>query len=119
MNYSLIILLLASITAGCAADKLMNKYEQKLQWLETANAQQDAQTALDKLDFRLMAMAQRATVIPGIDGKQSMDYELKCGIKFIDGVSDVVTSDEHLRLMKLAYQYALQYNSIIKTRCEP
>ena len=118
MKYSVFIALLISITTGCAAESLLNKYEQKLQWLETANVQQDAQAALDKKDFRLMAMAQRSTVIPGIDVKQSMEYELKCGIKFMDGVTDVITSDEHLRLMKLAHRYALQYNAIIKTRCQ-
>ena len=119
MKYSIAILLLASITAGCAADKLMNKYEQKLQWVQTANAQEDAQAALAKSDFRLMAMAQRSTVIPGVDAKQGMKYELKCGVKFMDGVTDVIASDEHLRLMKLARSYALQYNAIIKTRCLP
>ena len=119
MKYSFAILLLASIAAGCAADKLMNKYEQKLQWVQTANAQEDAQAALDKKDFRLMAMAQRSTVIPGVDVQQSMKYELRCGVKFMDGVTDVIASDEHLRLMKLAHSYALQYNAIIKTRCQP
>ena len=97
----------------------MNKYEKKLQWVQTANAQDDAQSALAKNDFRLMAMAQRSTVIPGVDVTQSMKYELRCGIKFMDGVTDVITTDEHLRLMKLAHSYALQYNAIIKTRCNP
>ena len=119
MKPALFSLLLIAITTGCASDNLLNKHEQKLQWVQTADAQKDAKAALDQRDFRLMALAQRSTVIPGVDVKQGLKYELRCGIKFVQGVTDVVTSDEHLRLMKLAHSYALKYNAIIKTRCQP
>ena len=119
MKLSLFSLLLIVITSGCASDSLLNKHEQKLQWVQTADAQKDAEAALKKNDFRLMALAQRSTVIPGVDVKQGMKYELRCGVKFVEGVTDIVTSDEHLRLMKLAHSYALQYNAMIKTRCHP
>jgi hypothetical protein len=40
-------------------------------------------------------------------------------VQLIEGVSDVVRSDEHLRLMQKARSYALKYNAIIKTHCQP
>ncbi len=40
-------------------------------------------------------------------------------MQLIEGISDVVRSDEHLRLMQKARSYALKYNAIIKTYCKP
>jgi hypothetical protein len=48
-----------------------------------------------------------------------LKYEEQCGVQLIEGVSDVVRSDEHLRLMQKARSYALQYNAIIKVHCQP
>ena len=97
----------------------LDAYAQKLQWLDAANPQTDAQQALKKGDFRLLGLAARSVNIPGVSKEQSMKYELKCGVQLIDGISDVVRSDEHLRLMQKARSYALKYNAIIKTQCQP
>ena len=79
----------------------------------------DAQQALKKGDFRLLGLATRSVNIPGVTKQDSLKYELKCGVQLIDGISDVIRSDEHLRLMQKARSYALKYNAIIKTRCQP
>ena len=113
----IITLLLATTLNGCAT--AMNNYEQGLQWVETADARADARAALDKNDFRLMAVASRSTVIPGIDPARARQYELHCGVIFMPGVGDTVRSKEQLRLMKKAYEYAGQYNEIVKQRCQP
>ena len=110
-------LLLAVSLNGCAT--AMNKDEQGLLWVETADARADANAALNKNDFRLMAVASRSTVIPGIDPAKARQYELHCGVIFMPGVGDTVRSKEQLRLMKKAYEYAGQYNEIIKQRCIP
>ena len=118
MNRLLLTLLLMITMNGCATSN-PNDYEGMLQWIEKANPQQDAQAALQKGDFRLMGFAQRSLVIPGISPDDSRKYELKCGVRIIEGMTDVIRSEEHLRLMKLAHTYALQYNAVIKTRCQP
>lgn len=120
MKKLLVTLSLVALLTGCATDSTaLSEYEQKLQWVKDANAIEDATAALSKGDFRLMAMAQRGIVIPGIDKDQRNQYELKCGIKLIDGISDTVRSQEHLKLMKMAQSYAKKYNAVIKQHCKP
>ena len=120
MNYIASLIALISIVTGCASSSgPLDPYVQKLQWLDSADPQNDAQQALKKGDFRLLGLATRSVNIPGVDQSESMKYELRCGVQLIDGISDVVRSDEHLRLMQKARSYALKYNAIIKTRCKP
>jgi hypothetical protein len=104
---------------ACATDPAMGEHERKLSWIENADPQADAREALERNDFRLVGLTPRTLVIPGVDSAQTRNYELKCGVRLIDGFTDVVRSQEHLRLMKLAHTYALQYNSIVKLRCQP
>ena len=113
------IAMLAFIT-GCASNtSSLTKSEQKLQWLKDANPQQDASKALQAGDFRLMGLVQRSVIIPGVSADRMNHLELKCGVKLIDGVSDTVLNQNHLKLMDLAHQYALQYNAIMKSHCDP
>ena len=92
---------------------------QKLQWLDAADPQADAEQAIRQGDLRLLALATRAINIPGVGEDESTHYEEACGIQLIEGISDVVRSDEHLRLMQKARSYALKYNAIIKLHCQP
>jgi hypothetical protein len=107
-----------SLTA-CATDSALTQPERDLLWVQDANPQVDAQKALEKYDFRMMAMPQRATIIPGVPVEQMREYEIKCGVNLINGVSDMVLNENHLQLMKQAHKYALQYNAIIKRHCKP
>jgi hypothetical protein len=90
-----------------------------LAWLEQADAQQDALAALEKRDFRLMALPRRGLVIPGIEPALMRQYELKCGVRLIEGAGDAVHDRRQLELLKKASRYAAEYNAIIKTRCKP
>ncbi len=120
MNQFVSIILLSLIVTGCATGSGdVDPYVKQLQWLDAADPQTDAQQALKKGDFRLLGLATRSVNIPGVAKEESLQYELKCGVQLIDGISDVVRSDEHLRLMQKARSYALKYNAIIKTRCVP
>lgn len=120
MNQFVSIILLSLLVTGCATGSGdVDPYVKQLQWLDAANPQTDAQQALKKGDFRLLGLATRSVNIPGVAKGESLQYELKCGVHLIDGISDVVRSDEHLRLMQKARSYALKYNAIIKTRCKP
>ncbi len=109
----------AALSACSTPGKPIDPYVQKLQWLDAADPQADANQAIKKNDLRLLGLATRAVVIPGVDKKDALKYEQHCGVQLIEGISDVVRSDEHLRLMQKARSYALQYNAIIKTLCKP
>ncbi len=120
MNQFVSIILLSLLVTGCATGSGdVDPYVKQLQWLDAADPQTDAQQALKKGDFRLLGLATRSVHIPGIAKEEMLKYELRCGVQLIDGISDVVRSDEHLRLMQKARSYALKYNAIIKTRCKP
>ncbi len=103
----------------CASAAKIDPYVQKLQWLDSADPQADANQAVKKNDLRLLGLATRSVNIPGVEADQLLRYEQSCGVQLIEGISDVVRSDEHLRLMQKARSYALQYNAIIKTHCKP
>lgn len=92
---------------------------QKLQWLDVADPQADANQAVKQRDLRLLGLAKRSVDIPGIAKADMLKYEESCGVQLIEGISDVVRSDEHLRLMQKARSYALQYNAIVKLHCQP
>lgn len=113
-------LIAAAITmTACATDKGLTQAEQDLLWIRDANPQADAQKALEKRDFRMMGMPQRSTIIPGVPTQEMREYEIKCGVNLINGVSDMVLNENHLQLIKQAQKYALQYNAIIKRHCKP
>lgn len=104
---------------GCAThSKALDPNVQKLQWLDAADPQADAQQAIKTGDLRLLGIATRSVSIPSVEPDQILTYETKCGVQLIDGISDIVRSDEHLRLMQKARSYALTYNTIIKTQCK-
>ena len=120
MKYPSLIILLLFGTTGCAGNyPPLEPYVQKLQWLDAADPQTDAEQAIKTGDLRLLGLATRDINIPGVSKQESYKYEQKCGVQLIDGISDVVRSDEHLRLMQKARSYALKYNAIIKTKCIP
>jgi hypothetical protein len=119
MKSSLFFAVILFVMTGCATDlKALDPNVQMLQWLDAADPQADAQQAVKTGDLRLLGMATRSINIPGVEADQVMKYEAKCGYQLIDGFSDVVSSDEHLRLMQKARSYALKYNTIIMTYCK-
>ena len=119
-KYAASIAALSIFLAACAtASSQIDPYVQKLQWVDAADPQADANQAVKKKDFRLLGLATRSVHLPGVSQDDSLWYEQNCGVQLIEGISDVVRSDEHLRLMQKARSYALQYNAIIKQHCKP
>jgi hypothetical protein len=112
--------LFCSMLAGCVTSSgSIDPYVQKLQWLDAADPQADANQAVKQGDLRLLGLETRSVDIPGVNKDEMAKYEESCGVHLIDGISDVVRNDEHLRLMQKARSYALKYNAIIKIHCKP
>ncbi len=119
-GFSPVLALICFLLASCASSSSqIDPYVQKLQWLDAADPQADAAQAVKKQDFRLLGLATRTVKIPGVSEELRLKYEEACGVQLIEGISDVVRSNEHLRLIQKARSYALQYNEIIKTHCQP
>jgi type IV pilus biogenesis protein CpaD/CtpE len=117
--YPVLMIALCGLLVACATTSNIDPYVQKLQWLDAADPQADANQAVKKNDLRLLGLATRSVIIPGLEEENILKYEEHCGVQLIEGISDVVRSDEHLRLMQKARSYALQYNAIIKIHCQP
>jgi hypothetical protein len=117
---SVLIALVLGLSA-CASNSgpPIDPYVQKLQWLDAADPQADANQAVLQDDLRLLGLATRSVNIPGVTKANMYKYEEACGVQLIEGISDIVRSDEHLRLMQKARTYALKYNAIIKVHCQP
>jgi len=103
--------------SACAAGPQDNP--DPLAWLDQADARRDARAALEKRDFRLLALPRRSLVIPGIDPQRAKEYELKCGLRVIEGAGDAVHDRAELERLKQARAYAEAYNRVIQTRCKP
>ena len=105
---------------ACVTDTpALSDAEKSLAWVKDANPTQDAKAALQQGDFRLMALAQRSIVIPGVSDKHREKYEKACGVRMLEGFTDSVRGEAHLELLKKAHSYARQYNEIIRSRCNP
>jgi len=105
---AILLLLSIPVFASDSSSKI-----DKLRWLEEANPIQDARQASNQGDHRLRAVYGYTLVIPGVNEKEHAEYRNKYGVNPIEGTSDSLINDEHARLNKLAYDYAMQYNKII------
>lgn len=86
-------------------------------WANSKSAEDDARSAIEHNDLRLLGFAGRGSFIPGIDSSQSQDYSEKCGVRFFEEFGDVIREREQLEAMKKAKEYAKRYNKVILTGC--
>lgn len=113
------LLCLISVQACTSTTPSTDSVEASLEWLEKTDATIEAQKALQRKDFRLLGLTMRKTVIPGIPPEKQSSYELHCGVRYLDGISDAVRSETHLKLMQKAYNFAAEYNQQIQQYCLP
>jgi len=81
------------------------------------NPEEDARTALDKGDLRLLGFALRATVVPGIAAVDRQSMIDTCGVRLIKGFGDVIRSDKQATAMQQAHEYAERYNAVVSKNC--
>jgi hypothetical protein len=90
---------------------------ESLAWLKSANAEEDAKEALKRGDKRLLAMATRGLNLPGVNAELSSKAKSVCGIRYLEGTTDMVQGDTHLQALKKAQKYASEYNQLILDNC--
>jgi hypothetical protein len=86
-------------------------------WLYYADPRADANLAIQKQDFTLLAFAGRVTSFPGIDNESS-PLQQQCGYRLLANSGDVLRSENELNFRKKLYQYAATYNRLIATACQ-
>ena len=88
-----------------------------LNWIIYADPKADANLAIEKQDFTLLAFAGRATSFPGIDSEASF-LQQQCGYRLLANSSDALRSENELHLRKKLYQYAAIYNQLVARGCQ-
>lgn len=89
-----------------------NEMMEKLLWIEKANAQVDALKAFNEGNYKYMAITGYAYVVPGLEGTDQL-RALREGFTYIEGTSDAICTERHMRLNQIALEYAAEYNKLI------
>ena len=85
-----------------------------LRWVETAQAESDADKAIAAGDLRLWGYHQRGgPTIPGVDFQQNSILVEKYGMRTSPAVGDVIYNEDHFELLMLFMEYARSYNQRI------
>ncbi len=90
---------------------------ESLAWLREADADQDAQVAIAYNDLRLLGMPGRVVNLPGVDPGEVDEAAKHCGIRYLEGVSDIVLGETHRQLLQAVSEYAACYNRIMLSHC--
>ncbi len=114
---SLVWVVGCNVTADEKANTPKSDYIERLSWVESADAKQDAKAAIAKQDYRLYVMSGRGQRTPGLSADQMLDLKQRCGTKYVPGSTDVVKDDEQLRLLEQLDSYAEEYNQIVAKHC--
>ncbi|MCU7904877.1 MAG: glutamyl-tRNA amidotransferase [Candidatus Thiodiazotropha sp. (ex Epidulcina cf. delphinae)] len=88
-----------------------------LLWLNNADPEKNARQALARGDKRLMAMAMRTPNLPGIKPELLSKAKRVCGVRYLEGSTDTVLGETHLKLIQAAAEYAASYNRLILGHC--
>ncbi|WP_033135586.1 hypothetical protein [Aeromonas finlandensis] len=97
-----ISLLLLAMLGGCQVD--------------ASPLEQEISANLAKQDYRLIVRAGRGEVAPGIPAEQQAEAKARCGVRYLDGLGDVIRpgqKEAHARLSA----YASEYNQRMVIHC--
>jgi hypothetical protein len=104
-------------TEGNQSGELSKNQIAELKWLQYADPKADANLAIQKQDFTLLAFAGRVTSFPGIDNKLST-LSQQCGYRLLANSGDVLRSENELKFRKQLYQYSATYNQLVAAACQ-
>ncbi|MNC05327.1 hypothetical protein D3C75_527980 [compost metagenome] len=96
--------LLLALLGGCQAD--------------ADTLDQTISDSLAQQDYRLIVRAGRGEVAPGIAADQQAAAKARCGVRYLEGLGDVIKPDQkeaHARLSA----YAAEYNQRMLAHCPP
>lgn len=90
-----------------------------LKWVEYADPVADANLAIEKSDFTLLAFSNKGLNFPGIapEEYELEDLRARCGIKVLKGTGDALRIGDDLEKRKKLRIYAKQYNVLVFTAC--
>ena len=90
------------LLAGCQAD--------------ASPVEQAVSASLARQDYRLIVRAGRGAVAPGIPADQQAQAKARCGVRYLDGLSDVIRPSQQEQQDRLR-AFASEYNQRILPHC--
>jgi hypothetical protein len=85
--------------------------------LNLGNPIKDLDANLKRSDRRFIGVASYACDAPGVRGSdEPLTRSAAYGLRCLEGTGDIIESDEHLRLIRKATDYALAYNTELLRR---
>lgn len=87
-------------------------------WLDYADAKADANIALEKGDTRLLAFANRALNLPGIEPSLHKKLMDSCGYRVLSGTGDMLIMGEKPEHRSMLRAYAKIYNQQVAAACQ-
>ena len=88
-----------------------------LKWLLYSDPKADANLAIGKKDFKLLAIASRDASLPGLGGGTS-ELRKQCGYRLLANTNDTLKSENALNSHSNLYQYAATYNQLMAVACQ-
>ncbi len=89
-----------------------------LDWVKTANVEEDARAAQRRGDYQLLALAGRGEQLPGLPIERVEYLKQQCGVRYLSGSTDVIRDQAHLQLLLQVSNYAAQYNQLMVKDCQ-
>ncbi len=97
-------LLLLALLGGCQAD--------------ADTLEQTVSASLARQDYRLIVRAGRGEVAPGIAANEQDAAKARCGVRYLDGLWDVIRPGQEEAQARLR-AYAAEYNQRMLAHCPP
>jgi hypothetical protein len=90
-----------------------------INWVYYADAKADANLAIAKQDFQLLAFSNRSVSLPGVDLQENPLEKLQssCGYRFLSGAGDTLKDQNALKRRKALQAYAIEYNRLVLSKC--
>ncbi|HEH9417780.1 TPA: hypothetical protein SIA31_001805 [Aeromonas sobria] len=97
-------LLLLTMLGGCQVD--------------ASTLEQEVAANLARQDYRLIVIAGRGEFAPGIAAELQAETKARCGVRYLDGLGDVIRPGQQEIRAKLS-AYASEYNRQMLEHCLP
>lgn len=101
--------------AGCASTAQPVHTSERQVTLADVNLQ--LARAIQVEDFRLMAFASRRLVFVGLEQENTQRLKILCGVKYIDGSSDILKNGTSKQKRYAYYEFAKAYNEVMVKHC--
>ena len=90
-----------------------------MDWIDYADPVADANIALEKEQFDLLAVSNKGLSLPGVDlsAHNLETLRSRCGVKLLETGGDAIYSKTQLEQRKAVVSYARRYNEILLTAC--